>query len=91
LGWARRFGKHPDALADAREAFALRLAFVSRMLSDGRQYLAAGRFTLADISVGYALGLSALSGLDDLIPPDVAVYHDLLKARPAYQRAYAVD
>ena len=48
-----------------------------------------GRLTLADISVGYVLGLSQLTQLHHLIPPVVAEYEARLKARPAYQRAYA--
>ena len=91
IGWARRFGpKLPAALEEAREAFGLRVAVVERALADGREFLAAGRLTLADISVGYSLGLAGLSGLGDIIPPAVAAYEARLKARPAYQRAYAV-
>lgn len=88
LGWARRFGKYPDALSDARETFSQRLTYLQHKLADGRAYLAAERLTLADISVGYALGLASLVGVSDLIPPDVAAYEARLKARPAYQRAY---
>jgi hypothetical protein len=40
--------------------------------------------------VGYTLGLSELAGLHELLPPAVLAYEDRLKARPAYQRAYAV-
>jgi glutathione S-transferase len=90
LGWARRLGGYSEKIVeDARTAFSLRLAVVARALADGREFLAAGRLTLADISVGYALGLSELSGLHDLLPPEVAAYEGRLKARPAYQRAYA--
>lgn len=90
LAWARRFGPRLDAArSEGREAFGLRLAVIERALADGREFLAAGRLTLADISVGYALGLSALSGLHDLLPASVLAYEDHLKARPAYQRAYA--
>jgi glutathione S-transferase len=91
LAWARRFGPRLDAaLAEGRAAFALRLAVVERALADGREFLAAGRLTLADISVGYTLGLSELSGLHDLLPPTVVAYEARLKARPAYQRAAAL-
>jgi glutathione S-transferase len=91
LAWARRFGPRLDAaLAEGRAAFALRLAVIERALGDGREFLAAGRLTLADISVGYTLGLSELSGLHDLLPPRVLAYEARLKARPAYQRAAAV-
>ena len=90
FAWARRFGPRLDsALADAREAFALRLGVIESTLADGRHFLAAGRLTLADISVGYALGLSALSGLHDMLPTSVLAYEDRLKARPGFQRAYA--
>jgi glutathione S-transferase len=90
LAWARRFGPRLDAaLADGREAFTLRLRVIERALADGREFLAAGRLTLADISVGYTLGLSELSGLHELLPPAVLAYEDRLKARPAYKRACA--
>jgi glutathione S-transferase len=88
LAWARRFGPRLDAArAEGREAFALRLRVIDRVLADGREFLAAGRLTLADVSVGYTLGLSELSGLHDLLPPAVLAYEVRLKSRPAYQRA----
>ena len=89
LGWARRFASHPTGVSDAREKFGERLEFLEVALADGREYLVAGRLTLADISVGYTLGLSELFGLHDLIPPAIVAYEDRLKARPAYQRAYS--
>jgi glutathione S-transferase len=73
-----------------RTAFVQRQAVLERALDDGRTWLAAGRFTLADVSVGYTLGLARLFGLGDLIAPSLAAYEERLKARPAYQRAYAV-
>ena len=94
LGWVARFGRGAKRLepvvAEARETFALRLKALDRLLVDGREFLAADRLTLADLSVGYGLGLSALLGLDDLLPESVRSYEDRLKARPAYQRAYAI-
>jgi glutathione S-transferase len=94
LGWVARFGRGDKRLepvvAEARETFALRLKAIDRRLEDGREFLALGRLTLADLSVGYALGLSQLMGLHDLLPPAVVAYEARLRARPAYQRAYAV-
>lgn len=52
-----------------------------------REYLVAGRFTAADVSVGYALMLAELIGLDAHFLPAVAAYWQRLKARPAYERA----
>jgi len=93
LGWMARFGRGERRLepvvAEARETFALRLKAIDKALEDGRAFLAAGRLTLADLSVGYALGLSELMGLHDLLPPAIAAYERRLKARPAYKRAYA--
>ncbi len=91
LTWARRFAEHSEAVAElGRTAFVQRQAVLERALDDGRTWLAAGRFTLADISVGYTLGLARLFGLGDLIAPSLAAYEERLKARPAYQRAYAI-
>jgi glutathione S-transferase len=93
LGWVARFGRGDGRLepvvAEARETFALRLTAIERTLDDGRAFLAADRLTLADISVTYALGLSSVLGLHDLLPEPVVAYEDRMKARPAYQRAYA--
>lgn len=90
LSWIRRFVGVPGAIEGAREMFSARLGLAETMLADGREFLVAGRLTLADLSVGYALGLSELFGVHDLVTPVVAAYEDRLKARPAYQRAYAV-
>jgi glutathione S-transferase len=49
--------------------------------------LCAGRFTAADISVGYALLLAEFSKLDAKFTPAVAAYWKSLKARDGFQRA----
>src|SRR4051812_44232640 len=53
---------------------------------DGGFY-AAGRFTAADVSIGYALLLAGKLGLDVQFTLDVAAYWARLSARPGYQRA----
>lgn len=92
LGWMARFGRGETwlepAVAEARATFAPRLKAIDRALEDGREFLTGGRLTLADLSVGYALGLSEIMGLHDLLPPRVAAYEQRLRARSAYQRAY---
>jgi glutathione S-transferase len=50
-------------------------------------HLCAGRFTVADISVGYALLLAEHLGLHELFTPAVAAYWSRLKQREAYARA----
>ena len=90
VGWARRLGPLSDKVAaEARMAFGLRLKVIEAALADGREHIAAGRFTIADISVAFTLTLAQQSGLGDLLPPAVEAYVDRMKARSAYQRAYA--
>ncbi|GEP53866.1 glutathione S-transferase family protein [Reyranella soli] len=79
-----------DALiAGARDHVAERLEMLEERL-EGREFLAAGRLTLADVSVSYPLHLVGMLGLDNLLGPRAVAYHERLRARPAYQRALAV-
>ena len=50
-------------------------------------YLVDGRFTIADIAVGYALYLACALHLDERFQPRTRAYLERLKARPAFQRA----
>jgi len=85
-----RKGPEVDALlAGARDHVADRLKMLEQRL-EGRDFLAAGRLTLADISVSYPLHLVGMLDLDDLLGPRSAAYRERLRARPAYQRALAV-
>jgi glutathione S-transferase len=65
-----------------------RLKLVAAQLARG-PYMAAGRFTAADISVGYALGFGEGLKLAEGFPPGLIDYWRGLQARPAYQRAQA--
>jgi glutathione S-transferase len=69
--------------------FARRLSVVELRLKDGRSYLMGDQFTIADISVGYALGFAELLGLGERIPENTRAYYKRLTARPAYSRAAA--
>lgn len=90
IGRVQRKSEDIDALlADARDSALVRLAALEHYL-DGRAFLVAGRLTLADISVGYALHLVGLFGGDSLIGPRISAYRAGLLARPAFQRAAAV-
>ena len=51
--------------------------------------LCAGRFTVADISVGFALMLAEFIGLDAKFSPAVAAYWQSLKQREGFRRAIA--
>jgi len=84
--------KGPDidaVMEDARGNVGVRLTGLERRL-EGRDFLVAGRLTLADISAGYPLHLVGLFGIDQLLGPRTAAYRERLRSRPAYQRAEAV-
>jgi glutathione S-transferase len=75
-----------------RELFRKRLAVVSKRLKD-REYITAGRFTLADISVVYPLTVALKAEvlcLKDDIPEDLAAYAARLMSRPAFRRMVVV-
>lgn len=80
------FTPKPEIAKEQTELFLQRLDLVERKL-EGETYLAAGRFTAADISVGYTLSLAAFLELTDQFPPRVAAYWEELKARPAFKAA----
>ena len=84
-------GAATDAImADARETLAARLKSLEQRL-DGRDFLVAGRLTLADVSVGFALHVgTVLFGLGHLFGPRARAYFERLRSRPAYRRAEAV-
>lgn len=78
----------PQAVEDYRRWFYGRLRAVDAALKDG-DYLAANRFTAADIAIGFALHLATLIGIDQEFPPTVRAYLDRLRARDAFKRADA--
>jgi glutathione S-transferase len=56
-------------------------------LQQQQEFLCAGRFTAADVSVHYALMLAGHLGLATQFPDAVRRYHRQLEQRPAFQRA----
>lgn len=78
-----------QAAEDYAQWFGSRLRNAELML-DG-DYAAAGRFTMADISVGYAVMLAQSIGLEAQVTPGMAAYLDRLSQRPAFQRAKAAQ
>lgn len=72
---------------DQKAIFTKRLGLLDARLADGRQWIMADKFTIADISVGYALGLAQYMKLGGVFPKAVADYAARLQARPAFQRA----
>ena len=76
-----------QAVEDYGKFYLGRLRWAEAALSDGREFLCAGRFTMADIAIGYALQLGTFQKRADQFPPHVAAYFERLAQRPAYQRA----
>jgi glutathione S-transferase len=70
-----------------KNTFAKRLGFIENALGEGA-YVAGDRFTAADISVGYSIGMAGFAA-DIELSPKLKAYHERLKSRPAYQRAVA--
>ena len=81
--------RNPQVARDYRRWFLARLRAVEAGVGDG--VLCAGRFTLADISVGYALLLAQYLGLSADFPPAVQAYWSGLQQRPSFVRAVAAE
>ena len=75
-------------LSDARHSLSMRAKLLEQRL-EGRDFLVAGRMTLADISVGYPLNMGKPDFVS-LLGPRSTAYRERLLARPAFQRAAAV-
>ena len=71
--------------------FLSRLRSVETAMAD-RDYLCAGRFTIADICVGFALYLAdVVLDLRGAFKPNTEAYYTRLSQRPAFKRATRYD
>ncbi|EQB29665.1 glutathione S-transferase family protein [Sphingobium ummariense] len=82
--------RNPQVAEDYRRWFLKRLEAAMGMMR-GRDHACGGRFTAADISVGYAIKFAEALGLGDDLPPAATEYFRRLEARPAYRRAVAAE
>lgn len=80
----------PQVVEDYSRWFLSRLRSLEPRL-EREAFLCAGRFTAADVSVGYALLLASFIGLDERFKPAVAAYWQRLQAREAFQRAKVAE
>lgn len=78
--------KQPRVAQDYAKWFLARLRTLEPRLT-AEPYLCAGRFTAADVSVGYALMTAENLGLAAQFTPGVAAYWSRLQQRDGYQRA----
>lgn len=75
-----------QAAEDYTRWFLSRLRTLEPRLAT-REFLCAGRFTAADVSVGYALMLATDIGLQDRFKPATLAYWQRLRTRPGFLRA----
>ncbi len=80
----------PQAADDYAKWFLSRLRGVDAVLTHN-EFLCAGRFTAADVSVGYALMLASFLGLVERFPVAVAAYWGRLQQRDGFVRALDVE
>jgi len=82
--------RNPQVATDYAKWFLGRLRAVEAAAGKA-DTLCAGRFTAADISVGYALRLAENVGLAKDFGPNVAAYWRRLQARDGFKRAVAAE
>lgn len=82
--------RQPQVAADYAQWYHARLRGLASIL-DQSEHVAGGRFTAADISVGYALLLAERLGLSVDHPEPVVAYWQRLKARDGYRAARAAQ
>lgn len=78
--------KQPQVADDYGKWFLARLRAIEAVVADNA-FVCAGRFTAADISVGYALLLATRNGLSAGFGPAVAAYWARLQQRDGFRRA----
>jgi len=79
----------PQVVTDYAKWFLARLKRLNAHL-ETRDYLCDGRFTIADIAVGYALHFGEIIGFFDCFTPQVQAYLGRLRERDAFKRALDV-
>ncbi|TWH01164.1 glutathione S-transferase [Mesorhizobium sp. J18] len=82
--------RNPQVAEDYERWFFGRLRAVDAAMQKS-ETLCAGRFTMADISVGFALMLAEELGLSGKFTEPVAAYWNRLQQRPAFKAALAAQ
>ncbi|MBK8628950.1 MAG: glutathione S-transferase family protein [Sphingomonadales bacterium] len=77
----------PQAAEDYLGFFLGRAKSIERALADGREFLVAGRFTMADVTVAYAITLAQSLKIDGELGPLTKAWYARLSAREGFKRA----
>ncbi|RIK84659.1 MAG: glutathione S-transferase [Hyphomicrobiales bacterium] len=83
--------RQPAVADDYRRWFLGRLRLAEAALADGRDHLAGATFTMADISVGYAIMLALRLGMEADLPPGTLAWFRRLAQRPGFLAAKAAQ
>jgi glutathione S-transferase len=78
-----------QAVADYKAFFGGRARSIEAALADGREWLTAGRFTIADIAAGYAAFLATRLGAEDVLGEATKDWLARCMAREGFIRARA--
>lgn len=78
-----------DVAEDYKLFFLGRARSIEAALADGREWLVAGRFTVADIAVGYSVMLGRTLGLEGELGPMTLAWWERLSARDGFKAAKA--
>lgn len=82
--------RQPQVADDYAKWFIARTRLLAERVAE-RDHVCAGRFTAADVSVGYALMLAEIVGLQGGCSAALRAYWQRLRERPAYVRALAAQ
>lgn len=83
--------RQPGVADDYKRWFLARLRLVEATLADGRAHLVGGTFTMADISVAYAVMLALGLGWEAELPPYTLSWLRGLETRPGFLAAKAAQ
>jgi glutathione S-transferase len=76
-----------QAVADYKAFFGGRAKSIEAALADGREWLVADRFTIADIVIGYAAFLATTLGADDVLGEATTAWLARCTGRDGFQSA----
>jgi glutathione S-transferase len=80
--------RQPSVASDYRRWYLARLRLLDSHMKS-RDYLCDGRFTIADIAIGFALYLGEILKISADYTPQVSAYLCRLKSRPAFAKVLA--
>jgi len=78
--------KLPQAVEDYGQWYIARLRRLDAHLADGKQFLCADKFSIADICIAYSLYFGDALGLSEHYQPQTLDYMQRMVARPAFEK-----